>query len=810
MSCSINPSINNPKPKPVLDQGIQIYKKLLGEKGKTKVEAVIESYWNSRANRFFSLEEYTSALSGAEKSFSKADSLDILSDVEGQFQNLTSTQSKLSSWGIITPSANDFMGNMQRLFDKGKEGERQKKLVEEFIIKPAAEGHQKTIQYTEDLRKRWGKVKKDYKITNKMLQKKIQGNYTVGDAVRLYNWKIDSKDEAYMDKIQLSLEDYKALMAHIEEDNNLKNFADELSKITGREDGYTAKPKNRKWVNDTIYQDLFHTSVNEARKHFMQTFKTNKEAIFSEKVFGNIDKISQSLSDEIEKSLKRMEFGRNAERNTNSKALNQLISWLNDSVAVVMFFNFRSGFLQLLSIANSMNWTFNNPLKVAAAMANVPQFAKDFITLMNSPYLKARRGGKSFEVAAEDIVQEINRSGNPVAAMYTLIKKHVLQNGYMVSSWGDSIAIAVSGAAYYRNRVNNLLSSKGLSESAFAKFEKDRTALESRLQEEGKSAGEIENAVAQFDADNSELSLVMHQSLDEMVEISETSQQSTRPDKLSSQQAGPAGRLILAFTNTPQQYMRITTKAFNDIINGRGDLKTNVSKIMYYSFATQVLFIGLQQGLWELLGDELDDEEKQKKKEDAINTYFSGLLRATGIYGAMAAMALELLSVYSDEDSETLDYVMGFASISPPIQTKMQRIKAYSTIEKAKGYKPNQFDKDQYFSAGQQQFAHGTSLLTNFPADRIMRKWDNIYEAFTGDIDNVTRFMLLAGWNKYSLGINQYRYTPQEFRELRVSNPELWKKLRADYVKRRRQYILDKRLEKRKKRIEEIKARRRQ
>ena len=40
-------------------------------------------------------------------------------------------------------------------------------------------------------------------------------------------------------------------------------------------------------------------------------------------------------------------------------------------------------------------------------------------------------------------------------------------------------------------------------------------------------------------------------------EIAENSQQSSRTDKISQQQASDLGRVILAFANTPMQYMRI-------------------------------------------------------------------------------------------------------------------------------------------------------------------------------------------------------------------------------------------------------------
>ena len=75
-------------------------------------------------------------------------------------------------------------------------------------------------------------------------------------------------------------------------------------------------------------------------------------------------------------------------------------------------------------------------------------------------------------------------------------------------------------------------------------------------------------------------------------ELTERNQQSSRPDRISMQQASSLGRLILAFQNTPMQYTREIQKSFKDLINGRGDWKTNMSKIAYYG-AVQNLYLHL-------------------------------------------------------------------------------------------------------------------------------------------------------------------------------------------------------------------------
>ena len=79
------------------------------------------------------------------------------------------------------------------------------------------------------------------------------------------------------------------------------------------------------------------------------------------------------------------------------------MNWINQSVGAVMAINMRSAILQQMSIVNYMNWSFNNPIKMGLAMANVPQFMKDYIKIINSDFLKERRGGMAIEVNLADI-----------------------------------------------------------------------------------------------------------------------------------------------------------------------------------------------------------------------------------------------------------------------------------------------------------------------------------------------------------------------------------------------------------------------
>ena len=158
------------------------------------------------------------------------------------------------------------------------------------------------------------------------------------------------------------------------------------------------------------------------------------------------------------------------------------------------------------------------------------------MTLMNSDYLVERREGLKINVSESEIADAVRDSKNKVKSAIAFL----LSKGFVMTRFADSFAIATGGASFYRNRVKSYIK-KGLSE----KEAQDKAFLDFR-------------------------------------EITEENQQSSRPDRISQQQAGPLGRIILAFANTPAQYARIIQRAASDLKNGRGDAKTNISKIIYY------------------------------------------------------------------------------------------------------------------------------------------------------------------------------------------------------------------------------------
>ena len=340
------------------------------------------------------------------------------------------------------------------------------------------------------------------------------------------------------------------------------------------------------------------------RAEFLQEFTNNKEQIFSDQNMKLIKQIyGNDYTDALSNILERMETGQNRKKGKD-KEFNSAMNWINQSVGAVMAINMRSAILQQMSIVNYMNWNFNNPIKMGMAMANVPQFMKDYMMILNSDFLKERRGGMAIEVNLADIAD--SNPGN----LFLRLNKKVLELGFKPTQWGDSNAIAFGGATWYRNRYNQL----------------------------------VEQGVSESEANS--------QAMLEFQEVSETAQQSSRVDKVSRQQASDIGRLILAFANTPLQYARETRKATSDLVNGRGDWKTNASKILYYGVAQNIIFTALQQGLFALLLSDADDKEYEKTDKKlmySLNGVADGMLRGMGYAGAVVAALKNLGMEYYDQ-----------------------------------------------------------------------------------------------------------------------------------------------------------------
>jgi hypothetical protein len=386
------------------------------------------------------------------------------------------------------------------------------------------------------------------------------------------------------------------------------------------------------------------------------------------------------------------------------------MNWVNNSVGAIMFFNMRSAVLQTISATNYINWTDNNPLKAAKAFANQPQYWKDFAKIFNSDFLKQRRAGNQRGVNEAELSDAVAGSTNKAkTAIAWLLKK-----GFTPTQIADSFAIASGGSTFYRNRIE-------------------------KYTKEGMNQKQAEK-----------------QAWLDLQETTEVSQQSARPDMISQQQASPLGRLILAFQNTPMQYARIMNKAARDLVNGRGDTKTHISKMAYYGVVQSIIFGSLQSALFAALGED-DEEEYDKKKERILNQMIESWLAGIGYGGKAVGTAISTVQEYlkQKEKGWNADHaytILRALSFSPPIGSKLRKI--YSSIQ-TEQFNEGVFDKRGFTLDNPIWSAIGNVIegVTNLPLGRLSNKMLNLDNALDSNNEWWQRIALVMGWNTWDLGI---------------------------------------------------------
>jgi len=600
---------------------------------------------------------------------------------------------------FIPPSADDFAGLLYKLTGKGTKGEQQQAWFKQALFDPFAKGMREFESYKQNVTGIVNQLKKDIKNVPAKLKKVNKTGFTNENAVRVYLWdkngfKIDG----------LNKEDIQELISIVENDKNLLDFADQMDAVLN---GYP-EPQND-WLAGTITTDAINMINTSKRAEFLQEWQTNADAIFSKESLNKLRAaFGENYVEALQDMLYRMKTGRNRPSGAN-KLTNQFMNWVNDSVGTIMFFNTRSALLQTLSTVNFINWGDNNPIAAAKAFSNQKQFWSDFAMLFNSDFLKQRRSGLKNDVNADDIANAAETATNKTKAVLSSL----LKVGFLPTQIADSFAIALGGASFVRNRINKYVS-EGLT----------------------KQAAE-EQAFLDFQ------------------EIAEETQQSSRPDRISQQQASPLGRIILAFANTPMQYMRLTKKAFLDLKNGRGDAKTNITKIAYYMAVQNIIFSSLQAALFASLFED-DDEELNNKQIRVANSMLDSILRGVGIYGAIGSTLKNIIiEIKRQSEKDRPDYTVAAQralSISPPIDSKMRKLMgaartfSYKTTrEKMVGYG---LDNPAYYAAGQV-----VSATTNIPLDRAIRKADNIRVAMDNDTKYWQSVALMLGYSQWDVGL---------------------------------------------------------
>ena len=328
----------------------------------------------------------------------------------------------------ITPSAEDFAGLTYALRGKGEQGNRHADWIEENLIRPYNKAEQALlsakVRVSNDfaaLKSKFPSLKRNFfSLKNPLLQKIGDGPFIKEQAVRVYIWNKQGMDIPGMSK-----RDIADLVKAVESDPELRQFAEELSLIQPTE-AYPAPNKN--WLGGNIKDDIINGMDTGFRTKLMAEFNENVEMIFTPENLNKLEAIfGTKYVEALKDSLRRMKSGSNRPiiTGSGSRAVNEMLDWLNASVANVMFLNIKSGLLQTLSTVNFINWGDNNIINASKAFASKEMWPT-FMRLMNSDYLVNRRDGLKINVNEAELADAAKQGGIKGAFSYLMDKGFVI------------------------------------------------------------------------------------------------------------------------------------------------------------------------------------------------------------------------------------------------------------------------------------------------------------------------------------------------------------------------------------------------
>ncbi len=709
-----------------------------------------------------------------------ADINNIIQDTKGikakyRFSDIVAKRrgAKVRNFKLISSGAQDFQGLMYDLYGKGRKGEQQQKWVQDNLVKPYQKGIADIDKYRQALKNDYSTLLKQNPEVAKKLGKIVPGTeFTFDQALRVNLWT-----RAGFEIPGLAKRDVKKLNSVVTNDPQLNLFNDAALLISKRDKWIEPSAY---WDSESLISDLNGLTEKVGRKQYLASFIENADVIFSKE---NLNKMEVALGtnwrEAMEDSLYRMKNGTNRPSGTN-KLTNQFNNWVNNSIGAIMFFNRKSALLQTISSVNFLNWSDNNPFKAAVAFGNQPQYWKDFATLWNSPKLKQRRSGLRKDVNEAELANAAKGALNKPQA----ILSYLLKIGFTPTQLADSFAIASGGATFYRNRLNTY-KKQGLSEQEAS-----------------------DKAFEDFSA------------------TSDVSQQSADPMLISQQQASILGRLLLAFQNTPAQVTRIFNKSARDFINGRGDQKTNVSKMIYYGAIQGMIFATLQNALFATIPGFSDEEDEEKKKqtfdkkgERIVNSMVDTMLRGSGVYGAIVATLKNTIMTYFKEEKKDAfgkdhrNTLLEALNLSPPVGSKLRKI---NNAIKAKDYNKEVIEEQGWdvtlkgrvnLSPSYQVVASLAEAITNLPLERAVVEIDAIVETLDARNTTFQRIALALGYRTWDVG------TKNEERDLvKIESKEAKEKARKqkvidDRAERKRLKELEKYKGKTKEEIKQMKRR---
>ena len=185
---------------------------------------------------------------------------------------------------FLPPSAEDFKGLMYSFMGKGKQGEAHQAWFKEKLFDPFSRGTRRLNALKQEISNDVRSIKKAIpKIKGKLRSKAGNTEFTNEQAVRVFNWNRNGV------KVPgLSRADLNALVKAVNDDIDLKAFADEVEVVSNKT-GADSNPGNN-WLGGTISSDLSE-QIDVARETIFSEFLENSRAVFSKKNMNKIEAV---------------------------------------------------------------------------------------------------------------------------------------------------------------------------------------------------------------------------------------------------------------------------------------------------------------------------------------------------------------------------------------------------------------------------------------------------------------------------------------------------------------------------------------
>ena len=695
---------------------------------------------------------------------------------------------KPSRW-FIPSNAEDITGLLYSFLPGGKEGNIAKKFFKSTILDPYSQGLAASESEILQKSKLYSEVSKDIDV-----DKKIEGTpYTVGDAIKVYNWTQDGVD------IDVSKQEYiDALVDAVETNVDLKSFANIIK------DDFPIEYKST-WRNDSFNKSIYENINSKSRTRNLEVFAANVDNIFNKDNLREIENVyGKKFRQALENSLTRMKTGRN--RVSTDAQSNSFLKWINRAVATTMFVNTRSAVLQTLSSLNYIGKPNNNIFQATKALFS-KGWKKDFNTLWNSDYLLNRRDGAKFDVLADEITEGES----------TKINK-LLKFGFLPTRYADSFAIALGGSAMYSNTKKALMKN-GMSEAdadkqAMAEWikateESQQSSDPSKISEiQASNTGKLIYAFANTPFQYARIGKRKLQDIASGRSAAEGGMNQVRKD-LQSVLYYSVGQAMLfnglqgalfaaAFEDDddeklPEVKMSKGTKVqhpkygFGEILEIKGRGKSRVSLVKFGDTTKKLKMSGTKmKGVHPDKYNKLSQKEIQAV-ERALTSYSKSLGNPGAVIGALYSMISEGKGQVDKFGRIDNPYKIALeaTSISPPLNAKLRDLVAIGNIYK---YNYKEIKEDPFKPSIKNPVLEITGNAASFvglPLDRVIRKAQNLSAIANEEAEAWQKVFLALGWSEWELGVPDLEAEERKEKKASDKAQKAWNRKRASMSNRK-------------------------